>query len=124
MPGLIPIKKEGRFYNMSEIQCNSTSEVACNLMAFNTEERSHYHQLRTELTTNLTFEKITGGYAFLYPNQSSTLVKLAEWISYENRCCPFINFSLHVNGISEIIRVELTGAEDIEKLLRIEFNLD
>ncbi|MGD6831083.1 hypothetical protein ACQCT5_02895 [Sutcliffiella halmapala] len=108
---------------MSKCQCDSTSAVACNLLAFNPEERSRYNQLRRELTADLSIEEIPSGFAFLYPNQSSLLLKIAEWIFYENQCCPFIKFSLYVSGEADIIRLELTGNEVVKNLLREEFSL-
>ena len=103
--------------------CTSSSNVACNIGAFNSEERSRYDVLRTELTKNLSVEEIPNGYAFIYPNHPSLLLKIAEWISYENRCCPFIKFSLYVSGEADSIRLELAGNNEVKKLLREEFRL-
>lgn len=103
--------------------CNSTSNIACNIGFFNPEERTRYDELRKELTVNLSVEEIPNGYTFVYPNQPSLLLKIAEWISYENRCCPFIKFSLHVSGESELIRLGLTGSEEVKNLVKVEFDL-
>lgn len=102
--------------------CTSSSTVACNIL-FNSEERIRYDELRKELTANLTVEKNPAGYTFIYPNHPLMLLKIAEWISYENRCCPFITFSLHVSGQAEKIRVDLTGNEAVKNLSREEFRL-
>ena len=100
---------KGGFNFMAECNCcKSSSNIACNIGSFNSEERSHYDELRKELTLNLSVEEIPNGYMFIYPNQPSLLLKIAEWISYENRCCPFIKFSLYVSGEADSIRVELT----------------
>lgn len=72
----------------------------------------------------MSVQEIPYGYAFSYPNQPSLLLKIAEWISYENRCCPFIKFSLYVSGEVDSIRLELTGSEEVENLLREEFHLE
>ena len=103
--------------------CKSSINVACNIGALNSEERSRYNVLRKELTENKTIEEMPNGYTFIYPNKSSLLLKMAEWISYENRCCPFINFSLIVSGDADSIRLELTGNETVKNLLREEFLL-
>jgi hypothetical protein len=104
-------------------ECNCKSDVACNIGAFNSEERNRYDQLRKELTTNLSVQEVPSGYTFIYPNHPSLLLKIAEWISYENRCCPFIKFSLYVSGEADAIRLELTGSEEVKNLLREEFQL-
>lgn len=103
--------------------CNNTLEVACKISVFDSEERNHYDELRKELTEAMSVEKITNGYTFIFSNDQTLLLKIAEWISLENRCCPFIKFSLNVSGDSESIRVEMTGNEDVKKLLKEEFQL-
>ena len=55
--------------------------------------------------------------------QPSLLLKIAEWISYENRCCPCIKFSLYVSGEEDSMRLELTGRNEVKNLLREEFHL-
>lgn len=72
---------------------------------------------------NLSVEEIPNGYTFVYPNQRSLLLKIAEWISHVNRCCSFIKFSLHVSGESDLIRLDLTGSEESKNLLKEEFYL-
>lgn len=108
---------------MAECNCKSSSDVACTIGFFNSEERSRYDELRKELTAKLSVEEIPCGYTFIYPNQPSLLLKIAEWISYENRCCPFIKFSLYVSGEADSIRLELTGSKEVKNLLREEFRL-
>ena len=47
---------KGGFFIMPECNCcTNSSNVACNIGAFNSEERSRYDVLRTELTKNLEF---------------------------------------------------------------------
>ncbi|VXC34775.1 conserved hypothetical protein [Bacillus sp. 349Y] len=109
---------------MTDCNCRkSSSNVVCNIGAFNSEERSHYDELRMDLTANVSVKDIPNGFTFIYPNQPSLLIKIAEWISYENRCCPFIEFSLYVSGEADSIRIELTGGEQVKNLLREEFSL-
>lgn len=103
--------------------CNSTSNIPCNIGSFNPEERTRYDELRKELNVSRFVEEIPNGYTFIYPNQPTLLLKIAEFISFENRCCPFIKFSLHVSGESELIRLNLTGSEEVKNLLKEEFYL-
>ncbi|MEK4010195.1 hypothetical protein [Peribacillus sp. FSL M8-0224] len=109
---------------MTDCNCKSSSEIACKISVFNPEERSRYDTIRKDLTKNLSFVKTTSGYTFNFPNQPSLLIKIVEWISFENRCCPFISFSLHVSGESEKIKVELKGNDAVQHLLKEEFHLD
>lgn len=93
------------------------------MSVFRIEERQRYNQLRTELMANLQIEEMSCGYALFYPNQPSLIMKVAEWMSYESRCCPFLNISLLTCGETENIRVELTGNEIVKNFLREEFSL-
>ena len=103
--------------------CNNMMEVACKISVFDSKERKYYDELRTELTNTMTVEENSNGYTFIFPNNQPLLLKIAEWISLENRCCPFIMFSLNVSGDSDAIRVELTGNKDVKYLLKEEFQL-
>ncbi|UPM56135.1 hypothetical protein [Gottfriedia acidiceleris] len=108
---------------MTKCSCCCTSLIACNISVFDQQERIKYDELRKELTTNVKVEKTNSGYTFIYPNHSSILLKIVEWVSFENRCCPFINFSLHVSGESDVVKLDLTGNEATIELLKVEFNL-
>jgi hypothetical protein len=107
----------------SNCSCSNSSEIACKISVFDSKERKHYDQLRKELTEIMSVIEISNGYTFIFPNQPSLLVKIAEWILLENRCCPFIKFSLNASGESDSIRLELTGNEEVKNLLREEFRL-
>ena len=85
--------------------CNNTMEVACKISVFDSKERKYYDELRKELTNIMTVEESSNGYTFIFPNNQPLLLKIAEWISLENRCCPFIKFSLNASGDSDSIRV-------------------
>ncbi|KAA0560440.1 hypothetical protein F0342_22785 [Bacillus sp. CH30_1T] len=103
--------------------CKSTSNIACNIGSFNSEERIRYDELRKELNVNRSIEELPNGYRFIYPNQPTLLLTIVEWISYENRCCPFIEFSLQVSGEADFIRLDLTGDQAVKDLLKEEFHL-
>ncbi|MDN7226745.1 hypothetical protein QWY15_05485 [Planococcus sp. N064] len=100
-----------------------TATIACRIGAFNPEERRRYDELREELTVNRSVEELPNGYTFFYPNHPTLLMKMAEWISFENRCCPFIEFSLQVSGETDVIRLDLTGGSAVKELLKAEFRL-
>lgn len=103
--------------------CKSTSNIVCNIGAFNPEERTRYDELRKELNVSRSVEEIPNGYTFIFSNQPTLLLKIAEFISFENRCCPFIKFTLHVSGELDLIRLDLTGNEEVKNLLKEEFYL-
>lgn len=97
--------------------------VACNLSVFNHDEYQRYQELRKELTLNVQHKELSTGYALLYPNDPQLLMKIAEWVSFENRCCPFLTFTLHAQGNKQQIQLDITGSEEVKTLLQHEFDL-
>ncbi|WP_261132069.1 hypothetical protein [Bacillus sp. Marseille-Q3570] len=110
---------------MNKCNCKDQNKtnIACNLSTISSGERAHYHKLRKESGSYLSVEETLDGYTFCYPNRDELLINIAEWISYENKCCPFIHFSLQVSGESETITVELTGNETVKNLIKEEFRI-
>ena len=61
------------------------------------------------------------GYEFSFPGGSDTLVGVAEFISRERLCCPFLEFTFKVWPDYEVITLLLTGPEGTREFLREEF---
>ena len=65
--------------------------LACNLGAFDANERQRYGRSRQAIraATRATKE-LTDGYRFHLGATSETFLTAAEWIALEHRCCPFL----------------------------------
>jgi hypothetical protein len=66
-------------------------------------------------------KEVEDGYQFSFPNETELLSRIAEFISKERLCCPFLEFSLHVTSSSEPISLSLVGPAGTQDFLRAEF---
>ena len=49
-----------------------------------------------------------------------SVVEIAEWVSLESRCCPFLDFRIDVSGKASAVRLRLSGPKDVKEFLRSE----
>ena len=97
--------------------------LACNMNVFTPAERELHIQ-----TTNTLFQSVRNireadsGYEFSLPGTSDTIVQVAEFISRERLCCPFLEFRLEVLPDYEVSTLLLTGPEGTQEFLRAEFS--
>ena len=105
---------------------NSTNQhipVACNMNVFTPPEHESHIQTATELFQTVQhIQDIAQGYEFIFPSESATLVKLAEFISKEKLCCPFLEFTLKLIPNYVTTSLLLTGPEGTQEFLREEFS--
>jgi hypothetical protein len=67
-------------------------------------------------------QEIENGYEFTFPNESELIFGIAEFISNERLCCPFLEFSLNVLSDRQPISLSLTGPIGTQEFLRAEFD--
>lgn len=56
------------------------------------------------------------GYAFLYPGDPQLFLRLAEWITLERRCCPFLTFAVEFKSDGDI-ELTLSGDPAVKQFL-------
>ena len=96
--------------------------IACNPGAFNPEERAKWRDLGDRLIrAPRARRELPDGYALEFDRSPETLRDLAQFVDYESRCCPFIDFTLKVPAGGHSISLELTGRPAVKKLLDEEF---
>ena len=97
--------------------------LACNMKVFAPAERELHIQTTTELFRSLqNIHEADNGYEFTFPGGSDTIVSVAEFISRERLCCPFLEFTFQVLPDYEVITLLLTGPENTREFLRAEFS--
>ena len=67
-------------------------------------------------------QEVESGYEFLFPNETNLISKIAEFISNERLCCPFLRFNLSLTSTTEPILLLLTGPLGTQEFLREEFS--
>ena len=60
------------------------------------------------------------GDVFTYPGDAETIVKLAEFVTLERRCCPFFDFTLEVAAGPGRVRLTIGGGPEVKEFLRSE----
>ncbi len=98
----------------------SSVPIACNLNAFSPKEREQYQTLRSELVAAIQeTRELDSGYALKLLPEAQTIRMAAEFIAFERRCCPFLAFSLVVEGEANAW-LYFTGGEGVKAFLQAE----
>jgi len=98
--------------------------LACIMDAIKPEERPRYDALRGWLEkAALEIQELPNGYAFSLPPESDAPVKLAEFVSLERLCCPFLNFVIEVEPGQRAVWLRMTGCEGVREFLKEELGL-
>ena len=102
---------------------NSDSSLVCNMNVFTPAERdSHIENTMRLMQAVQSIQEVENGYQFTFPNKMELITKLAEFITNERLCCPFLEFTLKVQPQSEPVSLSLKGPEGTQEFLRLEFN--
>jgi hypothetical protein len=67
-------------------------------------------------------QEVENGYEFTFPNETEFISRIAEFISNERLCCPFLKFTLNVVSNSEPVSLSLVGPIGTQEFLRAEFD--
>ena len=96
--------------------------IACNTKAIRAAERPRYNDLMKRLRLAIR-DRTEGrdGYTFRLDGKSLSLPEIADWISMERLCCPFLTFQLSASGNQSDWTLMLTGPEGVKTLLQTEF---
>ena len=93
--------------------------LACDLGALDPAQRARHSALRAELgTLRIDARELADGDAFSYPAEADVILKLAEFMTLERRCCPFFDFELEVGAAGSYARLRIGGGPDVQEFLR------
>jgi len=97
--------------------------LVCNMGIFNPAQRESHIQTTTELIQAVqNVQEIENGYEFTFPNETEFISRIAEFISNERLCCPFLKFTLNIVSNTEPVSLSLTGPLGTQEFLRAEFD--
>jgi hypothetical protein len=103
-------------------QSKPAAPLACDLKAFQPEERRHWRQLLDQLTAAVVeVRELSGGYALHLDTRRMSVVDAAQWIDLERRCCPFFNFQLDLHGDDGTLWLSLAGREGVKQFIMVDF---
>jgi hypothetical protein len=66
-------------------------------------------------------QELPDGYAFRLPNDSETLLLVAEDLNLERLCCPFIRYTLEIEPNKGPFWLRMTGGEGVKEFLWMAF---
>jgi hypothetical protein len=95
--------------------------IACKLGALSPAEQEHHAALLQRLgtMTEKTSETADGYVVHLHRDEAGFL-QVAEWITLERRCCPFLNFDLTWKAGDEAPALQLGGRKGVKEFLAAE----
>ena len=106
----------------SVAQDSTPPVIACNIKAISEADRLRYNDLTKRLRLAIrNRSEIRDGYMFKLDGQVLSLPQVADWISMERLCCPFLNFQLSASGNQSDWELKLTGPKGAKALLQAEF---
>jgi len=97
---------------------------ACNLNALTRAERDRHHVLFGKLAKAVVDRRaLPNGYTFRISPERLPLTELAEWVGYESRCCPFLDFGIELESKGTAVTLRLTGGKGTKEFLEEELGL-
>ncbi len=101
---------------------NSAHPLVCNMAVLTPAQRESHIRTSTGLIDALQgVQGVENGYELLFPNETKFITQIAEFISNERLCCPFLDFTLKVASDREPVSFTLTGPVGTQEFLRAEF---
>ncbi len=98
------------------------SPIVCRMDVLSADERSRRSEVASMLRGRLAERSETReGIAFRWLSDDSILPLLAEFVSLESRCCPFIRFRIEVEAEGGPIELHLGGRDGVKDFLAATF---
>ena len=98
--------------------------IACNPNAISPEQQERWLEVGTQLYAAVQeVQEMPDGYAFRLPSTSEMLLLVAEDLTLERLCCPFIHFTLDIAPNGAPFWLRYTGGEGVKEFLRISFEM-
>jgi hypothetical protein len=106
-------------------QKESRPVIACNPRAIRALDRPRHAELAKRVRASAKVRReIKNGYAFTLDGSNVTLPHVAEWISMERLCCPFLMLQISASGEQSDWVLTITGPEGVKPLSRPSFRSD
>jgi hypothetical protein len=92
------------------------------MTALDAMQRERQDVLMKKFQTSLQeMQGLEDGYAFRLHADATTILDIAEFITIERLCCPFLNFELEVGPSGSPLWLRLTGRAGVKEFIEAEF---
>ena len=99
------------------------SPLACDMTAIPAEQRaSHLAKSREFFSQIEETSELSNGYAFRFADEPNVLQRLADFVSLEKLCCPFLRFEIEVEAENGPVWLRLTGRDGVKEFIREEIS--
>jgi len=94
------------------------SGVACDLTVLDPNQRERHEDLLQGLFGGVRVTReIIDGFSFEFSDSPGLLVRIAEWMTLERLCCPFLRFRLEVIPPLGEMRLSIAGPSGTKELM-------
>jgi len=96
----------------------SGSPLACDLSAISASDRPRYNELRRAVAASVIGKReLPDGLAIQIDIGRIALPQIAEWISFERKCCPFFEFRIDLAPESGPVWLSMTGRAGVKEFI-------
>jgi len=92
--------------------------LACSINALNAREQGRRETLVETLFPKADVTEQADSFTLTWTGDPSVYGKLAEFVGYERRCCPFLEFDLRVSGPDQPVTLVLHADDDVKKFIK------
>ena len=105
---------------MSDLQQQQDkSLIFCDLSVFTDTEREHHMQVAQELfAKTIELRESEDAYALRLPDEDGIILKMAEFIQDDRKCCAFINFGIDIEPQGKGIWLLLKGGAEVKEAIK------
>ena len=99
----------------------NATKYYCDISTLTAEERGRYPEFEKLLSTQIqSISELPNGYSLSFPMNPKNFTLVAEFVTLESRCCPFLSFSLKANAGEDAGSLSITGPEDAKPFIQAE----
>jgi hypothetical protein len=96
--------------------------IACNPNAISAEQSERWMVVGKQMYQAIQeVRELPNGYAFRLPSDASMLMIIAEDLTIERLCCPFLRFTLDIEPAGGPVWLSFTGPEGTKTFLKFSF---
>ena len=100
------------------------SPFACDMNAFSADERDRHSSLAQALWPAIdAFEELPDGYAARFAPNDATVRDLAEFVTLERLCCPWLTLAVELEREHGPLRLRITARDGGKPAIREEFRI-
>jgi hypothetical protein len=107
-------------YESADSLGNDSNEIplVCLPQAIPVKYRRRHLELREYLIqAALGIEEASNGYRMRFQNDGETIINVAEFVTLERLCCPFLRFTIDIAPGGRAVWLFMTGAEGAKEVL-------